>query len=254
MSSAEVSGFRARLRDESLLVGAFVGVPDPAVALVVGRSGFDFVELDAEHGAFTATSLRECLEALRGTPAAAVVRVAANQQMLIAQALDLGADGVQVPHVSTGAQAEAAVRAARFPPAGDRGLGVGRAAAYGLELAELIAGGDARTAVILMIEDREGVENAEAIAAAGADAIFVGPVDLSASLGVPGEPTHPSVLEATDRVLAATKAAGIPSGTLCAPDAVPALAAAGMSFFATFVDTIGLAAAAVENVRVARGA
>lgn len=253
MSAARLSGFRARLRGGPLLLGAFVGMPDPAAALVVGRSGFDFVELDAEHGAFTAGSLRECLEALRGTPAAALVRVAANEPMLIAQALDLGADGVQVPHVSTGAQAETAVRAGRFPPAGDRGLGVGRAAAYGLELAELIEGGDARSALILMIEDREGVENAEAIVAAGADAIFVGPVDLSASLGVPGQPTHPSVVEATERVVAAARAAGVPTGTLCAPDAVPALAALGMSFFATFVDTIGLAAAAVENVRAGRG-
>jgi 2-keto-3-deoxy-L-rhamnonate aldolase RhmA len=105
-----------------------------------------------------------------------------------------------------------------------------------------------------MIEDREGVENAPAIAAVeGVDALFVGPLDLSASLGVPGELTHPRVGEARDRVAAAAARAGVAVGTACAPSEAPGHAVGGLRLLAVFVDGLGLASAAAESVRIARG-
>src|SRR3954452_8522760 len=96
---SEVSGFRLRLRRGERLFGALLSLPDPAVAGILGRCGFDFVVADAEHGAFTLESLRACVEAVEASPAATIVRVAANDPVLIKQALDLGIDAVQVPTV-----------------------------------------------------------------------------------------------------------------------------------------------------------
>jgi 2-keto-3-deoxy-L-rhamnonate aldolase RhmA len=246
------TGFRQRVRNGELLIGALVSIPDAAVATILGRSGFDFVVIDAEHGAFTLTSLRACVEALEATPAATIVRVAANDPVLIKQALDLGLDAVQVPTVSTAAEAQSAVRSSRYPPAGERGVGLGRASGYGVDIVRYLAEADAATAVILMIENREGVENAAAIAGAGPDAIVVGPFDLSASLGVPGEITHPLVTEAIDRVAAAATAAGVAVGTVCAPTDVAARNAAGIRVLTTCVDSLALATSAQENLRTAR--
>jgi 2-keto-3-deoxy-L-rhamnonate aldolase RhmA len=252
VSLAEPVGFRRRLRAGELTLGALVAIPDPAVASILGRSGYDFVVLDAEHGPFTLDSLRRCVEALDATAAAAIVRVAANDPTLIKQALDLGIDAVQVPTVSSGAEAEALVRASRYPPEGRRGMGFGRASGYGVDLARSVQEANAATAVIAMIEDVEGVEEAAAIAASGVDAIVVGPFDLSGSLGVPGEAAHPSVAAATARVVAAARAAGIAVGTVCAPAEVAARVAEGMTLLTMFADSLGLAAAAQESLRGAR--
>lgn len=252
MSAGATTGFRHRLNDGVLTIGAFTAIPDPALGTILGRSGFDFVVIDAEHGPFTLTSLRACVEAIEATPAASVIRVAANDPVLIKQALDLGIDAVQVPTVSTGAAAEAAVRASRYAPAGRRGMGFGRASRYGLEIERAIREADASTAVIAMIEDAEGVENAAAIAASGVDAIFVGPFDLSASLGVPGETAHPTVVAGLERVVAAATEAGVAVGTVCAPEEAAALAAAGMRLLTTFIDSLGLAAAAQASARRSR--
>jgi 2-keto-3-deoxy-L-rhamnonate aldolase RhmA len=250
----ELSGFRLRLNGEEVLVGALLTFPDSGVAAVLGRSGFDFIVLDGEHGPFTLASLRACLDALDPCPAAAVARVAANDPVQIKQVLDLGFDGVIVPGVSNAEEAAAAVRSSRLAPGGERGLGLGRAAGHGADLGRYLQESDAKTGVILMIEDREGVENAPAIAAVeGVDALFVGPLDLSASLGVPGELTHPRVGDARDRVAAAAHAAGVAVGTACAPSEAAGHAAGGLRLLAVFVDGLGLASAAAESVRIARG-
>jgi 2-keto-3-deoxy-L-rhamnonate aldolase RhmA len=252
MSARATTGFRRRLNDGVLTIGAFTAIPDPAMGSILGRSGFDFVVIDAEHGPYTLTSLRACIEAVDATPAASIIRIAANDPVLIKQALDLGIDAVQVPNVSTGEQAEAAVQASRYAPAGRRGMGLGRASGYGVDVTRYIREADASTAVIVMIEDAEGVENAAAIAAAGVDGIVVGPLDLSASLGVPGETTHPTVVAGLELVLAAATEAGVAVGTVCAPEGAAKLAAAGMRLLTTFMDSLGLAAAAAESARRSR--
>src|ERR1700709_1374987 len=108
MTSGTLTGLRARIREPRPLTGAMLTVPDPSVAAILGRAGFDFVVIDAEHAPFTVDSLGACIVALDPTPAHVIVRVAANDITYIKQALELGADGVQVPNVSTGAQAAAA--------------------------------------------------------------------------------------------------------------------------------------------------
>src|SRR5262249_55686997 len=146
-----LSGLRARLHSDDVLLAALLSVPDPGVAAIVGRSGFDFVMVDCEHGPFTLSSLRLVVEALEPTPAAIVVRPAANDAALIKQVLELGIDGVQLPTIATAAEAQAAVQGARFAPEGRRGVGLGRWGGYGAKLPGALLEANASTAVIVMI-------------------------------------------------------------------------------------------------------
>jgi 2-keto-3-deoxy-L-rhamnonate aldolase RhmA len=253
VNAGELTGLRRHLHSGDLLLGGLLSIPDPAVATIVGRSGFDFVVVDGEHAPFTLTSLRACVEALDPTPAWTIVRVAANDAVIIKQTLELGVDGIQVPSVRTADEALEAVRACRYAPDGTRGIGIGRGSSYGAELSSYLEGSNARTAVLVMIEDATGVANVGEIAAVeGLDGIVVGPLDLSASLGVTGDAKHPSVREAIERVTDACVAAGVCVGTGCTPEDAPTLAARGMRVLTVFYDVIGFAQAARQAVATAR--
>jgi 2-keto-3-deoxy-L-rhamnonate aldolase RhmA len=248
------TGFRARLATGAPLYGALLAIPDPAVARILGRSGADFVLIDAEHGSFSLESMLACVEALDATGVSIVVRVAGNDTVHIKQALELGIDAVQVPNVRSAGECAAAIQAARFAPEGTRGIGVGRASGYGADLVEYLSESNSRTAVIAMIEDAEGVANAASIAGvAGLDAIFVGPFDLAASLGAIGDPGHADVRAATASVYAAAAEAGIAVGTVCAPEQAPEQLSRGARLLIVVVDGIALATAARQSVDLARG-
>jgi 4-hydroxy-2-oxoheptanedioate aldolase len=185
-------------------------IPDPAVASILGESGVDFVVIDAEHGAFTVSSLRSSIEALKNTPASAVVRTASQHSVEIQQLLDLGADGVLVPHVGSASEASSVVRASRYPPEGGRGIGAVRANRYGLDIDAYVQGANASVAVMVIIEDRRGVDHSAEIAAVpGLDGIVIGPSDLAADLGVWGKSANPTLQQAVDTVVASTLAAGL---------------------------------------------
>jgi 2-keto-3-deoxy-L-rhamnonate aldolase RhmA len=249
----ELSGLRARLRAPEPLAGALLSLPEPGVATILGSSGFDYVVVDAEHGPFDLASLRAVLEALAGTPAHAIVRVAANDATLIKQTLELGVDGIQVPGVGDAAAAEAAVRAVRYAPEGARGIGVGRSSRYGLDLPAYLHDANGRTAVLVMIEDAAGVTNVEEIAGTpGLDAMVVGPLDLSAGLGVVGETDHPEVRAAIERIVAAGRAADLPVGLSGPPGELARLVEEGSHLTLIFFDVLDLAAGARAAIEAAR--
>jgi 4-hydroxy-2-oxoheptanedioate aldolase len=248
-----LSGLRARLHETGPLFNAVLGLPEPGIATILGHAGWDYVVIDAEHGPFTLTSLRACVEALASTPARVVVRPASDDATAIKQLLDLGIDGIQIPTVASAAAAAAAVAAARYPPGGRRGIGTGRASGYGARLHEYLQEANGRIAVLAMVEDAAGVAAAGEIAAVdGLDGIVVGAMDLSADLGVPGQPGHPSVVAAVESVVQAALAHGTKVGTGCRPDDVGRLSAEGMSLFTCFVDSMGLADAAAAALQSAR--
>jgi 4-hydroxy-2-oxoheptanedioate aldolase len=198
-----VSGLRARLRDGPPLLGTFVIVPRIEVVEIAALAGFDLVVLDQEHGPISVESLPPLLAAARGAGLLALVRVPECRPKQIEAALDAGADGVLVPHVSSLDAASRAVAAARFAPEGSRGANpFVRAGRYGDD-AGFLREANQRAACLAMVEGSAGVEAVdEILAVPGLDAIFVGPVDLSASLGVPGEPEHPAVVEAVRALVA----------------------------------------------------
>ncbi|MEU1995569.1 aldolase/citrate lyase family protein [Nocardia gamkensis] len=219
------TGFADRLRSGRQVIGYWVVCDNPVATERIAMAGYDYVCLDAQHGLIEYRGLLAAITAIdaAGTGTAALVRVQANDQFWIAQALDAGARGVIVPMVETAAEAEAAVAACRFPPVGHRSNGALRA---GLRIGPSPARANAEIACVVMIESASGLENAAAIASVpGVDAIYIGPSDLRLALGG-ATPTDPAVDAEFDAALltvrkaaeAAEKAVGIhcPDGATAA--------------------------------------
>ncbi|CAG0953441.1 partial 5-keto-4-deoxy-D-glucarate aldolase, partial [Gammaproteobacteria bacterium] len=191
-----------------------VMLPSPAVVEMCGYAGFGFVILDREHGAAGMETLENQVRAADAAGIPAIVRVPSRAPDNILHAMDAGANGILVPHVITAEDAEAAVRAAHFPPRGSRGMTTtSRAGRHGLASpADYMARARSETVVICQIEDGAALQNVTAIARIpDLDAMFVGPADLSTSLGHPGEPAHPEVVAAVDRIRLEVESAGGPA-------------------------------------------
>jgi 4-hydroxy-2-oxoheptanedioate aldolase len=201
-----------RLRASEPLSGLFVKMPCAVQLEAAGRTGFDLAIVDTEHGPADAHALEDHLRAASAVAMPVLVRVPALDPVAIGAALDAGAAGVVVPHVRDADEACAAVAAARYPPRGGRGLALStRAAGYGtVPLAEHLRAAEAETVVIVQVEDAEAVARADEIAATdGIDGVLIGVTDLSISLGHPGEPEHPRVAGAIERILAAALAVSV---------------------------------------------
>ena len=182
------SGLRDRLFDGETLVGTFQISTSPMVAETLGGTGMDYVILDQEHGPLTAETSASLVMGLDNTDTPAVVRVRENAQPEIQRALDIGAQGVQIPQIETREDAEAAASAARFDPVGERGLSQYVRAGEYVGSDTYTEDQNEQTTVIVHVEGERGVENIDDILAVeGIDVIFLGPYDLSQSLGVPGD-------------------------------------------------------------------
>jgi 2-dehydro-3-deoxyglucarate aldolase/4-hydroxy-2-oxoheptanedioate aldolase len=212
---------KARLRAGELLRGTLLTIGATEVADLLAGAGFDWLFVDAEHGALDPRDVLLILQVVAGrTPC--LVRVPTLDEAWIKRVLDAGADGIIVPQVSTAEQAERAVRYAHYPPRGTRGLGTGRANRYGLGLAGHLDRAREQVAVVVQAETADAVRNVAAIARVpDLDAVFVGPFDLSASLGHPGDLDHPEVQSAIARVAEVCLGAGVRTGIF-------ALGAAGL--------------------------
>lgn len=182
----DVTNFRARLRQRERLIGTMLTMPAPAVAEMCADAGFDWLFIDMEHGALDLHDVERIAQSV-GERCACVVRVPSNDRVWIGKILDLGVSGIIVPQVNSADEAARAVSAAKYPPQGTRGVGLGRASRYGAQLNEYLAQANDETAVIVQIEHADAVQNVESIAqVAGVDAFMIGPFDLSGSFGKPG--------------------------------------------------------------------
>lgn len=198
-------------RGESVY-GLFCALASPAMVEMVGCAGYDFAILDTEHTGVDPQNLEDMIRAAEAVDLTAFVRVPENDSGAVLRALDAGALGVVVPHVRTVDDARAAVGAARYAPEGTRSLNGGRGPGFGLlDLGEYVARANAEVMVVVMIEDREGVDAIEEIVAVpGIDLVLEGAADLSASYGVPWQTRHPDVRAAIARVADRCAAAGVP--------------------------------------------
>jgi 2-keto-3-deoxy-L-rhamnonate aldolase RhmA len=188
-----IKNFREALRRGTPLHGVLITLPSPETVEILSHAGFDWLFFDLEHSPITFQELQNLIRAA-SPDCFCAVRVPENSPVYISRALDVGAEGVILPRTATAAEAQRAVACSKYPPHGTRGIGVARAQSYGRELPEYLRNADDYIAVIPQIEDAEGVRNAREIARVeGVDALFVGPYDLSASLGVTGQVGHPSV-------------------------------------------------------------
>jgi 2-keto-3-deoxy-L-rhamnonate aldolase RhmA len=179
--------------------------------------GLDFVVYDMEHSGFEMGEIRALLAGSRAAAFTPIVRVPGSDYHFLARVHDLGAGGVMVPMVSTAAQAEAIVRACKYPPVGGRGaaFGVAHDDFRSGDLAATIAAANRDNLIIAQIETAQAVEQVEEIAAVpGIDVLWIGHFDLSLSLGIPGQFDHPRFVAAIDRVVAAASAHRLPLGIL----------------------------------------
>ena len=197
---------RRRLLDGETVYGLVIKASSPALVEMCAAAGFDFAFIDGEHGSGEALELEHHVRAAESFGMPAVVRIGSHQPGEILRALDIGAEGIIVPHVNTRAEAEAIVQAAHYPPIGRRGLATttraGRHAFSNLK--EHLHYAEQNTLIAVQVEDPEAIEHVEEIASVGyVDCVFIGPADLSLGLGYPGESDHPVVVEAFNRICSA---------------------------------------------------
>jgi 4-hydroxy-2-oxoheptanedioate aldolase len=206
---------KQKLQDKQVVVGSFVYIPSAALAEIVGQLGFDFVVIDMEHGPIDAVVAEDMVRAVELAGATPIIRVTRNAPHLILRALDIGAQALHVPDIDTREDAEAAVASSKYGPEGTRGLAGVRAAGYGLSqpLADYAAQANRETMVIAHIESVGSVENLDDLLAVdGIDVYYLGPQDMSNSLGIPGQAKDPRVVKLVEdsirRISGAGKTAG----------------------------------------------
>lgn len=195
------SAFATKIRSRGPMLGTWMQIPHSIVAELMAQSGFDFILLDGEHAPVPPDILHTLLPSTERHGMPVLYRVRSNNPDAIKAALDNGVTGLIVPMVNSAEEAAAAVASAKYPPAGRRGIGPWRASNFYLDEASYVASAN-QTALVLQIESREALEALEAIAATpGIDALYVGPADLSMSLGLP-------LGQLSDGLRAACKAVG----------------------------------------------
>ncbi|WP_439499199.1 4-hydroxy-2-oxoheptanedioate aldolase [Bosea sp. (in: a-proteobacteria)] len=209
------NAFKRALREGRPQIGLWCSLPGAYAAEAVAGSGFDWLLFDTEHSPGDPLTVLTQLQAVAPYPVSAVVRPASNDAVLIKRLLDFGAQTLLIPYVQNAAEAQAAVAAMRYPPAGIRGVsGVTRATRFG-RVADYGKRAHQELCLLVQIETQEALDNLEAIAGVeGVDGVFIGPADLAASLGHVGEPGHPEVKALIEQAIGRIRACGKPAGIL----------------------------------------
>ncbi len=248
---------RAALRHRVLAgeatIGVFASLGSAVAAELLGRGGFDWIIVDLEHGMGSEAELHGQLLAVQATPTAALVRVASAERLRVGRALDLGADGLMIPRLERVTDVAETVGWMRYPPAGIRGVAPAtRGAGYSQRPHPTLSEVNGQVLGVFQVESMVAVEAAGELASIdGVDVLFVGPADLSHSMGIPGEIEDPAFVAALDRVVAACRTHGKSAGILLRdPDAVPAALAQGFRFLGVASDSGML----ISGVRAAAAA
>ena len=205
---------KAKLKSGKPALGIYLSTMHPALIKTISNSGFDWVLYDTEHGPWSIETVNDMTQRTSGSVASPIVRVVWNDINAIKRALDTGAYGIIVPWISNREMAENAVRYSKYPPEGLRGCAARRpAAAWNISPNEYLEIANDEILIAIQIERKEAIENIEEILSVeGIDATWLGPADLSASLGVRGQFFHPKVLEAAEKMIEACKSAGVAPG------------------------------------------
>ncbi|MBW1943170.1 MAG: aldolase [Deltaproteobacteria bacterium] len=207
---------RAWLDDMPFRLGTYVQTADPALVEVLARAGFDYVMIDGEHSPLSMETIKNLIIACSGNGIAPFVRVKQNIGALVMEPLDAGAYGVQIPQISTAQAAKEAIRSAKYHPLGERGANpYVRATGYSAQkFTDYIKWANDNTLVIIQVEGVEGISNIEAILdTPGLDVVWLGPYDLSQSMGRPGQVDHPDVIQKMKEVIEKARLRDIAVGT-----------------------------------------
>lgn len=210
------NAFLESLNQHQPQFGIWASFPCSATVEALSYSTYDWMLIDAEHAPISLDTLHAQLQAASGGSLEVVVRPPECEQTLVKRFLDLGVQNFMFPMIETPSQAQAAVSYTRYPPYGVRGIaGATRASKYG-RIDQYLQTAHTQVGIVAQLESRQAVDNAHAIASvAGINACFIGPNDLAASMGHPGELKHPDVLQVIDQAIQAVKQAGKCVGILC---------------------------------------
>jgi 2-keto-3-deoxy-L-rhamnonate aldolase RhmA len=231
--------FRKQMLQGELLIGTIVSLPCPQIAELFARSGFDWLFVDGEHGPLSLSDTQLLLQAAQ-PHCPCVVRVAANDEVHIKQALDLGADGIIAPLVNDADTAARVVALAKYPPLGKRSVGIARAQGYGSTFAAYVAQANEAVAVIVQMEHIDAAANIDSILnVTGIDGVFIGPYDLSASMGKPGDIHDEEVQQQIEAVRQACLKQRMPLGIFGVDAAaLQAFVSKGYTLIAAGMDTL----------------
>jgi 2-dehydro-3-deoxyglucarate aldolase len=231
------SSLRKKL-SQGVSYGTWVTIGNPDVSDILQGLPFDWLVFDMEHSPVSAETVSHMIQVLDEAKVSPLVRVGANDQYLIKVALDMGAHGVVVPLVNTREDAEAAVRYCRYPPVGVRGVAPRKAADYGLSAAEYLRKANEETLLLVQVETLEALKNLDAILGVkGVDIAFVGPTDLTMSLGLLDDRSNPRILEEMQTVVKKCQEYGKIPGTMAlTPDEAKRDASMGFRFISLASD------------------
>ncbi len=241
--------FKAALQDDQTLWGLWLGLVNTSCAEISATAGFDWLLIDGEHGPFELKDMQHHLQALEAYDVSPIVRIEEGRTALIKRVLDIGAQTILVPMVDTVEQARELVLDVNYPPAGRRGMGgaLARAARWNRIPGYPKIAND-EICLIVQVETVEAMKNLEEIAAVeGIDGIFIGPTDLSASMGHIGNADHPEVVAAIEQGIEIINKAGKAAGLLSVNiNAARHYESKGAKFIGVGVDTLLLANAAKQ--------
>ena len=198
---SQIDSLKSKLKSRNLTIGSWITLGHPSIAEIMVKAGFDWLTVDMEHSAITLHEAQQLIQVIELSGCVPLVRVGANDANLIKRVMDAGAHGVIVPMVNSKEDAERAVGSVKYPPRGFRGVGLARAQSYGADFEGYRRWNENESIVIVQLEHIKAVENLKAILSVeGVDAFIIGPYDLSASLGLPGQFDHPEVVAALNEV------------------------------------------------------
>jgi len=242
--------FKAAMRNGETLYGLWLGLPDPICAEIAAGAGFEWVLVDGEHAPFELRDIQAHLQTMAAFDVPALVRPVEGRTALLKQILDVGAQTVLVPMVDTAAQAKQLVRDVRYAPDGIRGMGAALArASHWNGIKGYTQRANEEICLLVQAETVTAMENLpEIVAIDGVDGVFIGPADLSASMGYPGQPSHPEVVDAIESGIKTIVNAGKAAGVLAVDEKLARhYASVGANFIGVGVD-VSLLAASVRNL------
>lgn len=241
MTNRQINRFRAGLETGTPQFGIWLGIPDNSIAEMMAGAGFDWLLIDHEHGPYELRDVMSSLQAMAPYDVAPIVRPVDDDPALLKRFCDIGVQSFLVPMIESAEQAAEVVKAVKYPPQGRRGLGTSMArAARWNATAGYLTHANEEICVIVQAETTTAIENLEEIAKVeGVDGVFIGPSDLSASMGHTGNASHPDVVEAVSNGICTIRKASKHAGLLCL-DArqVPQYIQCGAEFIGVGVDTL----------------
>jgi len=245
--------FKEKIHLRKPIIGTLLTLNAPEIAEILSLCRFDWLFIDMEHGPLSVSEVQHLIQAI-GDHCSAMVRIPENDPTWIKKALDIGSDGIIVPLVNSAEEAKKAIAAAKYPPLGNRSVGIGRAHNYGMSFAEYVASANENIAVLIQVEHIDAVKNLDAILAVeGIDGVFIGPYDLSGSMNLLGEVNNELVQAAISTIKQKCHQKSMPVGLfVMKAEAAGKEIEDGCQLIAVGLDTALLANAATEILTTVR--